>query len=72
MVDANGEKVELIYDPNNSLQKVKDVFGKETTYVYGCRGNVLTEIDPLGKRIDRTFDDDNTALPDVMRYSSSN
>ena len=57
--------MELVYDPNNSVQKVKDVFGKETTYVYDSRGNVLTEIDPLGKRIDRTYDTDNNVLTET-------
>jgi RHS repeat-associated protein len=66
MVDTNGEKVELVYDPDNSIQKVKDVFGKETTYVYDSRGNVLTEIDPLGKRIDRTFDADNNVWTETV------
>ena len=55
----------MIYDPNNSIQKVKDVFDKETTYVYDSRGNVLTEIDPLGKRIDRTYDADNNLLTET-------
>jgi YD repeat-containing protein len=55
MVDANGSALELIYYPNNYIQKVKDVFGKETTYVYDSRGNVLTEICPLGQRIALTM-----------------
>lgn len=49
-----------------SNDTVLDVFGKPTTYVYDSRGNILTEIDPLGKRIDRTYDDNNNVWTETV------
>uniref|UniRef100_UPI0023DF5DE9 RHS repeat-associated core domain-containing protein n=1 Tax=Argonema antarcticum TaxID=2942763 RepID=UPI0023DF5DE9 len=58
--------VELIHDPNNFVETVKDVFGKATTYEYDSRGNILTEIDPLGKVTKRTYDDENNTLSETV------
>ncbi len=56
ILDVNGEAVELVYDPDNSTQTVRDVFGNPTTYVYDGRGNVVTEVDAVSKKLlRRTF-----------------
>ena len=66
MLDVNGEAVELVYDPENSQQTVKDVFDRPTTYVYDERGNVLTEIDAVGKITKRAYDDNNNVLSETV------
>ncbi|NJN10332.1 MAG: RHS repeat protein [Richelia sp. RM1_1_1] len=43
--DANGNAVELDYNPENSIQTVKDALGNSTTYEYDVRGNIVTLID---------------------------
>jgi RHS repeat-associated protein len=62
MLDVNGEAVELVYDPANSQQTVKDVLGNPTTYVYDARGNVVTKVDALGGITQRTYDQNNNLL----------
>ncbi len=32
MFDADGGKVEFIYEPDNTIQRVKDPYGKERVY----------------------------------------
>ncbi|MBD2491385.1 Ig-like domain-containing protein [Aulosira sp. FACHB-615] len=65
IVDVNGQKVEMSYDPNNSKQVIKDTRGYSTTYIYDQRGNVLQEIDALGGITTRTYDDENNLLTKV-------
>ena len=65
ILDVNGEAVELVYDPDNSTQTVKDVFGYETFYEYDERGNIVQEVDALGGIILRTYDDDNNLLSET-------
>ena len=65
MLDVNGEAVELVYDPENSTQTVKDEFGQPTTFVYDQRGNVVTEIDALGGINRRSYDLDNNMLSEI-------
>ncbi|NEP10260.1 MAG: DUF4114 domain-containing protein [Symploca sp. SIO2C1] len=65
LFDADGNLVELIHDPDNSIETVKDQFGNTTIYEYDERGNVLTEIDALGGITSRTYDDDNNTLTET-------
>jgi len=59
IVDVNGKKVEMTYDPNNSKQVVLDQLGNATIYEYDERGNILTEIDALGQITKRSYNDNN-------------
>jgi RHS repeat-associated protein len=54
------------YDPANSRQVVKDQLGRPTTYVYDGRGNILTEIDAVGKVTQRKYDDENNMYEEVV------
>ncbi|NEP56504.1 MAG: tandem-95 repeat protein, partial [Symploca sp. SIO2G7] len=65
LFDADGNLVELIHDPDNSIETVKDQFGNTTVYEYDERGNVLTEIDALGGITSRTYDDNNNTLTET-------
>ena len=66
ILDVNGEAVELVYDPDNSTQTVKNVFGNETFYEYDERGNIVQEIDPVGLKTVRTYDGDNNLLTETI------
>jgi YD repeat-containing protein len=59
ILDVDGEEIELVYDPQNSIQTVKDAFGNPTVFEYDQRGNVVQEIDAVGKITKRTFDKNN-------------
>jgi fibro-slime domain-containing protein/RHS repeat-associated protein len=65
MIDADGNPVDLIYDPANDVQQVRDQLGNVTTYVYDERGNVLTERDANGSITTRTYDADNNTLTET-------
>jgi len=62
LIDADGNPVELIYDPDNSIQQVEDQLGNVTTFEYDDRGNVLRETDPDGGIITRSYDGNNNVL----------
>ncbi|NJL63047.1 MAG: hypothetical protein HC903_15945, partial [Methylacidiphilales bacterium] len=66
LIDVNGQKVEMTYDPNNSKQVVKDQLGYSTIYEYDERGNILTEIDALGQIIKRKYDENNNVLEETV------
>ncbi len=66
IVDVNGQKVEMSYDPNNSRQTVLDQLGHATVYEYDARGNILTEIDAEGQITKRKYDDDNNVLEETV------
>ena len=59
MIDANGKQVELLHDPDNFTETVKDQLGNPTIYEYDSLGNVVTEIDPEGGVTTRTYTDPN-------------
>lgn len=65
MIDAAGNPVQLIHDPNNFIEQVRDQLGNITTYEYDQRGNVLTEINPLGGVTRRSYDADNNTLTET-------
>ncbi|MCV3217133.1 putative Ig domain-containing protein [Plectonema radiosum NIES-515] len=66
LVDVNGQKVEMSYDPNNSRQVVKDQLGNATIYEYDDRGNILTEIDAEGQITKRKYDENNNVLEETV------
>ncbi|WP_397330342.1 RHS repeat-associated core domain-containing protein [Nostoc sp. FACHB-190] len=66
IVDVNGQKVEMSYDPSNSRQTVLDQLGHATIYEYDTRGNILTEIDAEGQITKRKYDDDNNVLEETV------
>ncbi|KYC34733.1 hypothetical protein WA1_49275 [Scytonema hofmannii PCC 7110] len=66
MVDVNGKQVEITYESDNSKQTVLDQLGNPTTYVYDTRGNIVTEIDALGKMVNRKYNDDNYAYEETV------
>ncbi|MHB8954831.1 MAG: putative Ig domain-containing protein [Pirellulaceae bacterium] len=65
LIDAAGKAVELIHDPNNSLETVKDALGNATTFEYDERGNVVTEINSLSGTTIRTYDAHNNVLSET-------
>jgi large repetitive protein len=66
IVNVNGQAVDMGYDLANDRQVVKDQLGNETVYVYDDRGNILQEIDAVGKITKRKYDDDNNLLEEVL------
>ncbi len=66
IVDVNGQKVEMSYDPNSSRQTVLDQLGHATVYEYDARGNILTEIDAEGQITKRKYDDNNYVLEETV------
>jgi RHS repeat-associated protein len=71
-LNAGGNGIEFIYNPENSLQTVKDALGNETTYEYDSRGNVVAEIDAVGKITKRTYDSNNYQLTETIISDRSN
>jgi YD repeat-containing protein len=66
IVDASGKAVEMTYDLGNDRQVVKDQLGNETVYVYDDRGNIVQELDAVGKLTKRTFDAKNNLLSETF------
>ena len=66
IVNVNGQAVDMGYDLANDRQIVKDQLGNETVYVYDDRGNVLTEIDAIGKITKRSYDENNNVLEETV------
>ena len=66
IVNVSGQAVDMAYDLANDRQVVKDQLGNETVYVYDDRGNVLTEIDAVGKITKRKYDGENNLLEETL------
>jgi RHS repeat-associated protein len=62
LIDAAGNPVQLIHDPDNSIETVTDALGNSTSFEYDGRGNVVTEIDAAGGATRRTYDSANNML----------
>jgi RHS repeat-associated protein len=60
--DANGNAINMSFDPENQIQIVTDPLGNSTTYEYDDRGNTVQIVDALGG-VDRfTYSADNKLL----------
>jgi YD repeat-containing protein len=66
IVNVDGQAVDMSYDLANDRQVVKDQLGNETVYIYDNRGNILTEIDAVGKITKRKYDSNNNALEETV------
>ncbi|AFY54222.1 RHS repeat-associated core domain protein [Rivularia sp. PCC 7116] len=65
IIDADGIPVELIHNPDNFVETVKDQLGNETVFEYDNRGNVINQIDALGGLTERTYDENNNVLTET-------
>ncbi|MBP0018314.1 MAG: putative Ig domain-containing protein [Cyanobacteria bacterium SBLK] len=66
VINVDGKEIKFDYDPDNFTQTVYDLFEKPTVYIYDDRGNVLEEIDHLGKKIKRTYNNNNDMLTETV------
>ncbi len=58
-IDVDDDAIEFIYDPNNSIQTVRDAYGNPTTYEYDDRGNVVQQQNAYGHSTFLVYDEDN-------------
>jgi RHS repeat-associated protein len=65
LIDAAGNAVHLVYDPNNSLETTTDALGNKTTFEYDPRGNIVATVDALGGVTKRTYDANNNMLTET-------
>jgi RHS repeat-associated protein len=65
VIDADGQSIEYSYDLNQLTQTVTDQLGFVTTLTVDDRGNVLSEQDPLGGLMLRTFNQDDLVLSET-------
>jgi len=59
VINGANVPINIEYNPEESIQIVKDVYGKPTTYRYDSRGNVLEVKDALGHSTLFEYDEDN-------------
>src|SRR5262249_2598949 len=57
LIDGAGNAVPIVYDPDHSLETVRDALGNPTTFEYDAYGNVVREVNALGGVTLRTYDD---------------
>lgn len=57
MIDSDGNPVELIHDPEHSIETVVDQLGNRTTHEYDTLGNVVKTVDAEGGVTTRTYND---------------
>jgi RHS repeat-associated protein len=72
LVDAAGQPVQLVHDPDNWTEQVVDALGNTTTFVYDERGNVIQEINPLGGVTQREYDLGNNMTLEVDPLGNAN
>ena len=60
--DAEGRRIEVTHDVGASTEQVRNPDGSQTIVQYDADGNVVLEIDELGRRTERSFDDDGNLL----------
>lgn len=65
MVDADGKTIELVHDPDNFVETVRNQLGHPTVFEYDERGNVVTETDAEGGVTKRTYDLRNNTLSQI-------
>ena len=71
LFDVDGDPVEIVYDPENSTQIVKDALGQSTFYEYDSRGNVIQQVDPSGAKTFLEYNDANDSTL-VTRVTDDN
>ncbi|GAA4166992.1 hypothetical protein GCM10022217_41600 [Chryseobacterium ginsenosidimutans] len=57
-IDSQSQTTKTAYDSKGRfVEKTTDNLGLETSFTYNDRGQILTQIDPLGNTITNTYDD---------------
>lgn len=72
LIDAAGNPVQLIHDPDNSIEQVVDSLEHTNTFVYDGRGNVVTEVNALGGVTRREYDLANNMTQEVDALDHTN
>jgi RHS repeat-associated protein len=57
--NAAGQTIETSYDPDNSIQVIKDAAGNPTEYEYDIRGNVVRQTNAIGATVSLKYEDVN-------------
>ncbi len=70
--DAFGKTIEYTHDPDARVEIIRDRNGAQRVLEYDDRGNVVREIDPNGKIILRTFDEEDNRLSETEAHDPSN
>ncbi|MGL5807948.1 MAG: hypothetical protein ACRC11_21340, partial [Xenococcaceae cyanobacterium] len=65
IIDTSGNPVEMVYDPNHSVETIKDALGHQTHYEYDDRGNLVRVVDALGGVTYREYDNNNNLLSET-------
>jgi YD repeat-containing protein len=60
--NAAGQTIETSYDPDNSIQVIKDAAGNPTEYEYDLRGNVVRQTNAIGATVTLKYDDNNNVI----------
>ncbi|AXQ31164.1 hypothetical protein D0B54_21885 [Solimonas sp. K1W22B-7] len=56
-IDADGQRSDIVFQPDDNRQVVKNRRGFETAYLYDSEGNVLEKTDALGHKTAYEYDD---------------
>ncbi|QUY45864.1 putative Ig domain-containing protein [Acaryochloris marina] len=66
LIDASGEFIELVHNPDNFTETIRDQLVNPTVFEYDQRGNVVREVDAEGGVIERTYDANNYMLTETV------
>lgn len=71
-IDANGQRTEVSYQPDDNRQVVKNRRGFETSYLYDGQGNILETVDALGHKTRYEYDanSNETRVTDALGHST--
>jgi RHS repeat-associated protein len=72
LLDASGNPVHLLHDPDHSVEQVVDSLSHTNTFEYDSRGNVVTEINALGGVTRRAYDLANNIAMEVDPLGHTN
>ncbi|NJK64939.1 MAG: RHS repeat protein [Synechococcaceae cyanobacterium SM2_3_1] len=59
LTNGGDESIEVVFDPDNSRETVRDGLGNPTIYEFDVRGNVVSVVDALNHQSFAEYDDEN-------------